>query len=93
MESKKINKGTIVIEVSVISPEKFLNLLWNKNIKVSKIKKIDMTTIRFEISYEDYEEVINLAHNLKGKCRVVSSKGLIFILEKLKRHASILVGI
>lgn len=87
------NKGIITVEVSIISPEKFLNLLWNRNIKISKIKKINITTVRFEVNYDDYEDVKELVLKLKGKSKIVSSKGFIFLIERLKRQASIIAGI
>lgn len=93
MVNNKFNKGIITIEVSIISPEKFINVLWNNNIKVSKIKKLNITTIRFQIDYEDYENVVDLAQRLRGKCRVVSERGFVFLLRRLKNQISLIAGL
>ena len=77
-----INKGFIKIEVSVIAPEKFLNAVWNKKVKVSNVKKIDITTIQFLVDYEDYEEINEVVKRFHGKLRVVSEKGLLLLLKR-----------
>lgn len=93
MINDKMSKGIITVEVSVISPEKFLNALWNKKIKISKVNKVDITTIRFQIDYEDYEELYELVTRFRGKCKIVSEKGIIFFLKRLKRQASVIAGL
>ncbi|MBE6046970.1 MAG: sporulation protein YqfD [Clostridium sp.] len=93
MKSDKFNKGIIILEVSVLSPERFLNVLWNKNIKISKVKKIDITTIRFQVNYEYYDEICEIVIRFQGKCRIISEKGLVFLFKKIKKRASLIVGL
>ena len=52
----KLKVGNIIVEISAKSPERILNLLWNSGIKSKNIVKIDITTIRLEIEYNDYNE-------------------------------------
>lgn len=93
MLNKKIESGKVIVEVSVISPERFLNVLWSKKIKAYRVKRIDITTVRLEISYEDYEEVIKEAKNLKGKTKVISRQGMRFFVSSLKKKVSLIAGI
>ncbi len=93
MESNKFNKGIIRVEVSVLSPERLLNVLWNKKINISKVKKINITTIRFQVDYEYYDEIYELVNRLQGKCKIVSEKGFIFFLKKLKKQISLMTGL
>lgn len=93
MESNKFNKGIIVVEVSVLSPERFLNVLWNKKINISKVRKVNITTIRFQVDHEYYDEIYELANRFQGKCKVVSEKGLIYLIKKLKKQASFIIGL
>lgn len=93
MESNKFNKGIIIVEVSVLSPERFLNVLWNKKISISKVKKVNITTVRFQVDYEYYDEIYELVNRFQGKCKIVSEKGFIYLIKKLKRQASFIIGL
>ena len=53
-----IKKGKIKVEILVKDIEKILNILWLQNIPASKVKKVNITTLRLEIDYMDYERVI-----------------------------------
>ncbi|MBE6051635.1 MAG: sporulation protein YqfD [Clostridium sp.] len=93
MLNKKLESGKVIVEVSVISPERFLNVLLSKKIKAYRINRIDITTVRLEIDYEDYEELIKEAKKLKGKTKVISRQGMRFFVLNLKRKLSLIIGI
>ena len=42
MGSKKLRSGEISVEIRVLNPDRVLNILWNNEIRVSNIKKIDI---------------------------------------------------
>ena len=44
-----IKKGKIKVEILVKDIEKILNILWLQNIPASKVKKVNITTLRLEI--------------------------------------------
>lgn len=88
----KLKLGQITIEVSALMPEKILNLLWNNEIYTCNIVKIDLTTIRFVIYFKDYKEVEMLIKKQKGKVRIVKTSGIIVLLMKMKRKASLVIG-
>lgn len=89
----EIKKGKVILEISSPSPEKILNILWSKNIKLAKVVRINITTIRIEIRYEDYDAVKEVTKKCNGKIVIVSESGLIFILKGIKKQLSLIIGI
>ena len=84
--------GQITIEVSALMPEKILNMLWNNEIYICNIIKINLTTIRFTIYFKDYKEAEMLIKKYKGKVRIVKTSGIIVLLMKMKRKVSLVIG-
>lgn len=93
MSSNKLKKDIVTIEISVFSIEKVLNLLWNRNIKVSNIKRIDITTIKLDIRYDDYDEVKEAVKICKGRVKIVKKSGAEIFIGKLKRNIILSCGI
>ncbi|MDS0524051.1 sporulation protein YqfD [Clostridium sp. SHJSY1] len=88
----KMRTGKITLDVSVPMPEKFLNLLWKENVNVSRAVRSDITTIRLEVNYEDYKEVERAVKKCKGKIKVVNRQGFIFIIYRMKKQISLIIG-
>jgi similar to stage IV sporulation protein len=88
----KLKTGKLTLDVSVPIPEKFLNLLWKENIKVAKANRIDITTIRLEIDYEDYANVETTVKKCKGKIKVIQRQGLIFTVYSMKKQISLIIS-
>ncbi len=84
--------GQVTIEVSILMPEKILNVLWNNEIYICNIVKVDLATIRFTIYINDYKEVERLIKKYKGKLRIVNTSGIIVLLMKMKRKVSLVIG-
>jgi len=89
---EKFKVGRITLEVSAPVPEKFLNLLWSKGVKIKNVNRIDITTISLEIGYGEYKEVENAAKKCKGKIRIVNREGLIFLIIRVKKKISLIIG-
>lgn len=87
-----IKKSVMTLEISVPSPEVFLNLLWRKKINVMKVVRRDITTIRFIVSYKDYKDIQGIVKLSKGKMKVVDKKGGIFLLRRFKNGAVLALG-
>ena len=92
MSSNFLKSGTIKIEVKLFNSEQFLNLLWNSGIRIHNIKKIDKSTMIMEIDYEDYKAVKEAAKRVQGKVSIVSSRGGVFFLGRVKRKIGIVIG-
>jgi len=84
--------GQVTIEVSILMPEKILNVLWNNEIYTCNIVKVDLATIRFTIYTNDYKEVEKLIKKYNGKLRIVNTSGIIVLLMKMKRKVSLVIG-
>ena len=89
----KLKVGNIIVEISEKSPERILNLLWNSGIKSKNIVKIDITTIRLEIEYNDYNEVVGTVKRCGGKIKIISKNGWVFLISRLKRQISLVLGL
>ena len=53
MATGVFDSGKVVVEVNILKPERLLNILWNENINVINVKRIDVATIRVTIDYND----------------------------------------
>lgn len=91
--NNNIKKGKVILEISSPMSEKILNLLWSKNIRLFKVIRINITTIRIEIEYENYDVVKDILDKCNGKVDIISESGLIFILKGMKKQLSLIVGI
>jgi sporulation protein YqfD len=84
--------GQVTIEVSSLMPEKILNALWDNEIYICSIVKVDLATIRFTIYINDYKEVEEIIKNNKGKVRIINTSGIIVLIMKMKRKISLVIG-
>jgi similar to stage IV sporulation protein len=89
----KLKVGIITVEVSAPVPEKILNLLWNKGVRIKNVNRIDITTLSLEIGYREYKEVERAVKKCKGKISIVGKKGLIFLMIRAKRQISLILGV
>jgi len=92
MMFRKIKSGQVTIEVNALMPEKIINVLWDNEIYICNIVKIDLATIRFTIYFKDYKHTEALIKKSKGKVRIVNTSGIIVLLMKLKRKVSLVIG-
>ena len=87
-----IKKGKVSMEAIVPSIEKFLNVLWQENIELFSVKKKSITTLRIEVSYLQYREVIALVEDMIGKVRIISKSGIIYTIKKIFNKKSLVAG-
>ena len=92
MATGVFESGKIVVEVNILKPERLLNILWNKNVNVINIKRVDIATIRISIDYNDYDILVEAVRNLNGKSKIVSKTGILFIVGKLKSKLFLAIG-
>ena len=93
MRSYGIKKSIVTVEVSVMHPERFLNILWNRNVKVLNVVRLNITTIRLDIGYEYYKDVESLCKKFNGKIKVVGKNGLLFTIMHLKKQITLVIGL
>ncbi len=85
--------GKLTIEVKALKVEKILNAIWNRNIPVNNVIKLDLTTIMFEVDYSNYSEVLSIVKRYKGKIRITNRNGWIFRLIRLRKKISLVLGV
>lgn len=84
--------GKVILEINILKPERLLNILWSENIRVINIKRIDVVTIRITIEYENYLSVVEAVKRLGGKSKIVGSRGILFLVGKLKSKVFLVIG-
>lgn len=92
MAAGVFDSGRVIVEINILRPERLLNILWSENINIINAKRIDVATIRITIDYSDYEEVISIVKKLNGKGKIVGSKGVLFLIGKLKSKFFLTIG-
>ena len=93
MGMNNIKAGRITVEIKLLNPERILNIFWNRNINIYKINKKNISTMRLDIDYINYDEVCEVIKGLGGKITIVKRKGTIFWLRSLKGKISLVVGL
>ena len=89
----KYKSSTITLEINTLMPERFINMLWKKNVNVRNLRKNGMTTIYMEIPLKDYGVIENIANKTGSKINIIKRKGLAFFLLKLRKRRALLIGI
>lgn len=92
METGVFDSGRVIVEINILRPERLLNILWSENINIINVKRIDVATIRITIDYNDYEDVISIVKKLNGKGKIVGSKGILFLIGRLKSKFFLTIG-
>lgn len=93
MGMNNIKAGRITVEIKLLNPDRILNIFWNRNINIYKINKKNISTMRLDIDYINYDEVCEVIKGLGGKITIVKRKGTIFWLRSLKGKISLVVGL
>lgn len=93
MGINNIKSGRITIEIKLLNPDRILNIFWNRNISVYRINKKNISTMRLDIDYINYDEVYEVIKSLGGKISIVKRKGIIFWLKSIKGRISLVVGL
>lgn len=92
MATGVLDSGRVIVEINILRPERLLNILWSENINVINVKRIDAATVRITIDYSAYEDVMTIVRKLNGKCKIVGSKGILFLIGKLKSKFFLTIG-
>lgn len=82
----------LMVVVSVKNVEKFINSLWYKDINAGEIRRLDKTTIKFAVDFDDYEELEEIVKKNKGNIKIIRRSGVLFLLKKIKKEITLLIG-
>ncbi len=89
---KNLNRGSMVIEISCMLPEKFINTLWLKGVECENIRRLNLTTYTLEVYYKDYNKFINICRDQGIKYKFLSRKGIAFYYMKIKKNIALTIG-
>ena len=89
---ENIKGGRVTVRVRMLNPDRVLNLLWNSDIKVTDVRKRDVTTLEFDIDYRNYDELKDIVKRCDGKVKIIQSKGGLFLYLKIKKSISLVIG-
>ena len=93
MDLNFLKKGQVRVEIKTFDVNNLLNLLWKKGIRVENVKKVDIVTLNLTLDYADYGKVKVYVKRLNGKIKIISERGTVFFLRRIKRFLGILLGI
>ena len=84
--------GLLRIQLKSKELERFINLLCKNKIVQMNIRKESINSINFDINYEDYSKMRELAYKTKSKIKIIDRKGIPFLKIKLKRRIALVFG-
>ncbi len=87
-----IKKGVITIEVQSLSPEKFINLLWNEGVKVKNATRLSKAHWVMDLDPLDYSKMKKLSKSHKVKVKILKTKGLISYIVMVRNKFSLFIG-
>lgn len=93
IDLKRYNRGTIKIEIQSLIPERFINLLWNNNVHIKNITKMNITTLIMDINLGDYAKIEEIAKKTDTKIKIIGRKGFSFFLLRLRKQLTLWGGI
>ena len=92
---KKVRKITGELEVTAtgLSPEKLLNISAQNHIRLSGVRRLSYTQLRFSIGPSDYNRLKKLLPEGRYKLNISSSRGLSLMLYAFRARYCLIAGI
>ncbi|NLY44278.1 MAG: sporulation protein YqfD [Clostridiaceae bacterium] len=85
--------GYLVISVEGYFIEKFINICTRRQIYLWDIKKINKCSMRSKISIKGFKAIRPVAYKTKCRVRIVSKKGIPFIINRYRRRKAFFIGV
>lgn len=92
MWQKNLNRGSILLKISCMLPEKFINTLWLKGIECKNLCRLNLTTYTLEVYYKDYNKFENICKEQGVKYKLRGRKGIAFYYIKIKKNIALTIG-
>lgn len=92
MDLKRYKKGMIKLEIKAPIPEKVINMLWYKGIRIENIQRKDISTLVLEIRLSDYDSIKEVCKRTNAKYRIIGRKGFVFFILRLRRQVTLTIG-
>ena len=85
-------KGYVIIQIEGFCAGRFLKRMTEAGIRVTDIRRVGETTVRFSIPCKSFFSLRKLRKGLPLRIRIVSRGGLPFLLKKLGRRPVLWIG-
>jgi len=84
--TRKVKKGTILVEVEGFFIERFINLCKLQSIEIKEINYITAGLITFKTATNNFGQIRKVAEKTKCKAKIKKKKGIYFILFRYKKR-------
>ena len=84
--TKKVKKGTIIVEVEGFFVERFINLCKTQNIEITDVKYITGGLISIKTALNNLGVLKKIASKTKCKIKIKKKKGIYFVLFRYKKR-------
>ncbi len=88
---KKLNLF-IVYEISGLNLDNLVNILKNKGVTLTDVKKTDAKTLTLAVNYADNEKFFAITNDLCYNIKRIGEKGRLSVLTKLWRNLGLFIG-
>lgn len=86
-------KGYVIIQIEGLSASRLLARFAAADVRVRNVRRIDAVTLQLSISVRQFFQLHRLGHGLHLKVRILSRRGLPFLLKKAYRRPVLWIGI
>jgi len=86
-------KGYVIIIVSGISAERFINICTRRQILLWDMERLDKTAVRMKISIQGFRKARPAARKSRCRIRIEEKKGLPYVVGRYRKRKGFLVGI
>jgi similar to stage IV sporulation protein len=84
--------GYVIIIIKGVAPERFINYLIARGIRLWNIVRLDYTTMQASVNIKDFKKIRPAARKSKTKVKIKDKRGLPFVGSKLRKRKMLIIG-
>ncbi len=86
-------KGYVIIVVSGLSIEKFINICTKRQILLWDMARLESAAVRMKMSIRGFKNARSAARKARVRVRIVGKRGLVYLLGRYRKRRGFLLGI
>lgn len=86
-------KGYVIIIVSGLSVEKFINICTKRQILLWDMERLDSASVRMKMSMRGFKSARSPARKARVRVRIQEKRGLVYLLGRYRKRRGFLLGI
>ena len=90
---EKYKAGTLTVELTTKNLERFINLLLENEIEITKVKKISVNVMYFNLDFHNYGKLKKIVTKTESRIRILDRQGMLFLKLKIKRRIALVLGV